>query len=237
MASSSPTSPADHKLAVLDPKNGALAGKRRAQWVRAAILGANDGLLSTAALMIGIGAAKEDRSPMLMSGLAGALAGSFSMAAGEFVSVSTQRDIEEATNNSTKLVTSNPKEQLPITSPARSPVMKVISAGGGAVREEALPNPYKAAAASALAFLCGSLVPLASAMFVKQDSVRMIVIAAVSSVALPVFGGIGAYIGGSPIRISGVRVLLGGWTAMGVTYGLLKFFNTDKIHETHHLNQ
>ncbi|XP_031401105.1 vacuolar iron transporter homolog 4-like [Punica granatum] len=68
---------------------------QRAQWLRAAILGANDGLLSTTSLMLGVGAAREDRQSMVLSGLAGALAGALSMAVGEFVSVSTQRDIEE----------------------------------------------------------------------------------------------------------------------------------------------
>ncbi|KAL2482353.1 vacuolar iron transporter-like protein 2-like [Forsythia ovata] len=66
----------------------------RGQWLRAAILGANDGLLSTTSLMLGVGAGKEDKWLMIISGLAGAVAGAYSMAVGEFVSVSTQRDIE-----------------------------------------------------------------------------------------------------------------------------------------------
>lgn len=70
---------------------------KRAQWLRAAILGANDGLLSTTSLMLGVGAAKEDQRLMIISGVAGAFAGACSMALGEFVSVSTQRDIEKAT--------------------------------------------------------------------------------------------------------------------------------------------
>lgn len=68
---------------------------RRAQWLRAAILGANDGLLSTTSLMLGVGAAKESKQVMVLSGVAGAVAGALSMAVGEFVSVSTQRDIEK----------------------------------------------------------------------------------------------------------------------------------------------
>ncbi|KAL2548914.1 putative membrane protein [Forsythia ovata] len=70
----------------------------RGQWLRAAILGANDGLLSTTSLMLGVGAAKEDKWLMIISGLAGAVAGACSMAVGEFVSVSTQRDIELQAN-------------------------------------------------------------------------------------------------------------------------------------------
>lgn len=95
-------------------------------------------------------------------------------------------------------------------------------------REQVLPNPYKAAAASALAFLCGSVVPLASAIFVAPNTLRVIVVVVVSSLALVVFGGVGAHLGGSPVKVSAVRVLIGGWIAMGITYGLLKPFDKDK---------
>ncbi|XP_073263220.1 uncharacterized protein [Populus alba] len=88
---------AEHKISVADEDAQKVQRLWRAQWLRAAILGANDGLLSTTSLMLGVGAAKEDSRSMVLSGLAGALAGACSMAVGEFVSVSTQRDIERET--------------------------------------------------------------------------------------------------------------------------------------------
>ncbi|KAL2493688.1 putative membrane protein [Forsythia ovata] len=92
----------------------------RGQWLRAAILGANDGLLSTTSLMLGVGAAKEDKWLMIISGLAGAVAGACSMAVGEFVSVSTQRNIELQANilkSSSPMVETRPAlSNLPVAS-------------------------------------------------------------------------------------------------------------------------
>ncbi|XP_017647640.1 vacuolar iron transporter homolog 2-like [Gossypium arboreum] len=179
---------------------------QRGQWIRAAILGANDGLLSTTSLMLGIGAANDDKWSMILSGVAGAIAGACSMAVGEFVSVSTQRDIEQASKTDTGMQNDDDDHD----------------------KENALPNPCKAASASALSFLCGAVVPLASAAFIEQHVIRIVVIAVVSSIALAVFGCFGACLGGSPVRISAARVLFGGWVAMAITYGLLKPF--DRYH-------
>ncbi|KAM7255504.1 hypothetical protein ACFE04_008402 [Oxalis oulophora] len=207
---------------------------QRAQWLRAAILGANDGLLSTTSLMIGVAAAKQDRQSILLSGFAGAIAGACSMAVGEFVSVSTQRDIEKSTNNiiipNTNVHHETKLEISDISNtPGRSPFMKVLAEDTKRSvveaqveeEEEVLPNPYKASAASALSFLCGSMPPLASALFITQNVIRIVVIAVVASITLAFFGGFGAYLGGSPVKVSGMRVLLGGWIAMAITYGLL----------------
>ncbi|GMI94025.1 hypothetical protein like AT3G43660 [Hibiscus trionum] len=210
---------------------------QRAQWIRAAILGANDGLLSTASLMLGVGAANDERRSMILSGLAGALAGACSMAVGEFVSVSTQRDIEKALKTD---ITAHQDdvEKHEIMSPViildpnlpqgLSPIEKVVTLVQDDDKENTLPNPYKAASASALAFLCGSVVPLLSAALIEQHVIRIVVIAVVSSIALLVFGCFGAYIGGSPVRVLAARVMFGGWIAMAITYGLLKPF--DKYH-------
>lgn len=126
-----------------------------------------------------------------------------------------------------------------IFSPSRSPFMRVVARDAIQANlvqdngmEEALPNPYKAAGASGLAFLCGSLVPLVSAMAFRGYEVRVVGIVVVTSVALAVFGGAGARLGGSPIRASAMRVLLGGWLSMALTFGLLKAFDTDKGGET-----
>ncbi|KAJ9172520.1 hypothetical protein P3X46_015750 [Hevea brasiliensis] len=282
----------EHKVEEADHDNYQRAKRlQRAQWLRAAILGASDGLLSTTSLMLGVGAAEEDGQSMILSGLAGAFAGACSMAVGEFVSVSTQRDIEKAiasyrsSKNSehddlvsklditatqpsneeeTKLGETNlavntleniqrgklicePIEKvspsvileptLPSSiTPGSSPMMKVLkkdatgSSGTSCEdsREEVLiTNPYKAAAASALAFLCGSSVPLVPAILLTQKVIRMVVIAVVTLMALALFGSFGAYLGGSPVRISAARVTAGGWIAMAITYGLLKPFHSD----------
>ncbi|KAK6933614.1 Ccc1 family [Dillenia turbinata] len=244
----------EHKLAIEDESqnnNERVDFADRGQWLRAAILGANDGLISTTSLMLGVGAAKEDRWSMALSGLAGALAGACSMAVGEFVSVATQRDIEkvakdgklcrdhelcdgqiddnevkhvnEANIFSPSKVLSNHKIK---PSPRRSPLMRVVTEDATRyVEGESLPNPYKAASASALAFLCGSFFPLLPACLVVENTIRIVVIVFITSVALILFGGFGAYLGGSAIRVSALRVLLGGWIAMAVTYGLLKPFD------------
>ncbi|XP_065854939.1 vacuolar iron transporter homolog 5-like [Euphorbia lathyris] len=189
---------------------------QRAQWLRAAVLGACDGLLSTTSLMLGIGAAQEDKRSMILSGLAGAVAGACSMAVGEFVSVSTQRDIEKAAVSSALR-----RDQK------RYRKGKWEGEGGG--EEMVLTSPYQATAASALAFLCGSSVPLLSAMFSTTKTLtRILVTLVVTSLASAVFGGAGAYLGGSRmVRMSAIRVVIGGWISMAITYALLKPFDTD----------
>ncbi|CAA2982725.1 Hypothetical predicted protein [Olea europaea subsp. europaea] len=252
----------------------------RGQWLRAAILGANDGLLSTTSLMLGVGAAKEDKWLMIISGLAGAVAGACSMAVGEFVSVSTQRDIELQATKSNETNTSQVHFVVPLSmastssgiphvkttgdnkpspcnvsqatagrqplshflSPLRSPLTKVIARDTLLVqsttlyaarqensRGEALPNPIKAAGASGLAFMCGSLVPLLSAMAVAQNKLRVVAIVVASSIALVILGGAGARLGGAPVRVSVLRVVVGGWISMAITYGLLKPLARDDI--------
>ncbi|MED6119559.1 hypothetical protein PIB30_012746 [Stylosanthes scabra] len=167
---------------------------RRAQWLRAAVLGANDGLLSTASLMMGVGAVKQDVKTMILTGIAGLVGGACSMAIGEFVSVYSQYDIEFAQ----------------------------MKREGNTQDKDKLPNPYTAAVASAVAFSVGALVPLLAAAFIKDYKVRLGVVVAVVSLALLVFGGLGAVLGKAPFVKSSLRVLIGGWLAMGVTFGLTK---------------
>lgn len=186
---------------------------QRAQWLRAAVLGANDGLVSVASLMMGVGAVKTDIKAMLLAGFAGLIAGAGSMAIGEFVSVCTQRDIEIAQmkRDQQKKITSNESHEEPDES---------------IQREEALPNPAQAAIASALAFSVGAVVPLLGSAFVREHKVRLAVVAAVASIALVVFGGVGALLGKTPIVKSSARVLVGGWMAMAITFGLTKLIGT-----------
>ncbi|WJX46444.1 hypothetical protein P8452_33246 [Trifolium repens] len=185
---------------------------QRAQWLRAAMLGANDGLITVASLMIGIGAIKEDISVMLLAGFAGLVAGACSMAIGEFVSVYTQYDIEIAQMKRESELSKNDDDDDEESS-----------------KREKLPNPFQAALASALAFSVGALMPLVAAAFIKNHKIRMGVVAAVVSFALLVFGSVGALIGKTPIMRSCVRVLIGGWMAMAITFGVTKLIGTTGI--------
>lgn len=170
----------------------------RAQWLRAAVLGANDGLVSVASLMIGIGAVNATRKAMLVSGMAGLVAGACSMAIGEFVSVYAQYDIE----------------------------VSQIKRDGEEAARDSLPSPTQAAIASALAFAFGALLPLLAGVFVPSWAARVAAVCAATSVGLAGFGVAGAYLGGANMLRSGLRVLLGGWFAMLVTFGVLRLFGT-----------
>uniref|UniRef100_A0A3Q7F0P5 Vacuolar iron transporter n=1 Tax=Solanum lycopersicum TaxID=4081 RepID=A0A3Q7F0P5_SOLLC len=201
----------------------------RAQWLRAAILGANDGLLSTTSLMLGVGAAKDqDQQSMVLSGIAGALAGACSMAVGEFVSVSTQRDIAKSIayelKGSSPTNTAETKQVMEMD--ARRTMMEESKLDND-IKLEPLPSPLKAAAASSLAFLFGAFVPMMPALLVSDNRIRIFLMVLVASLALCLFGGIGAHLGGSSVKISAIRVLLGGWISMALTYGLLKPFDND----------
>ncbi|XP_042009461.1 vacuolar iron transporter homolog 2-like [Salvia splendens] len=167
---------------------------KRAQWLRAAVLGANDGLLSTSSLMMGIGAVRRDAKTMLLTGAAGMVAGACSMAIGEFVSVYSQLDIEVA--------------QIKREQRGRE--------------ERNLPSPVQAAGASAAAFTVGAGVPLLAAAFARDYRVRLGAVVAAVSVALLGFGWAGAAIGRAPPVRAAMRVLFGGWVAMGITFGLTK---------------
>jgi len=174
------------------------------------VLGASDGLVSTAALMLGVGAARpgdadaDDLSGsggVLLAGLAGLVAGACSMAIGEFVSVYAQYDIE----------------------------VLQIKRDGEEEEEgarDSLPSPTQAAVASALAFAFGALLPLLAGVFIPSWAARVAAVCAATSVGLAGFGVAGAYLGGANMLRSGLRVLLGGWFAMLVTFGVLRLFGT-----------
>ncbi|GMQ01719.1 hypothetical protein CsSME_00048262 [Camellia sinensis var. sinensis] len=183
---------------------------KRAQWLRAAVLGANDGLLSTASLMMGVGAVRKDVKTMILTGIAGTVGGACSMAIGEFVSVYSQYDIE----------------------------MSQIKRGGGEREmseseieemKKHLPSPLAAAAASAAAFVVGAVVPLLAAAFIKDYWVRVGVVVAAVSFALLGFGGLSAVLGRAPVGKSSLRILVGGWLAMGITFGLTKLIGSAGI--------
>ncbi|XP_051139542.1 vacuolar iron transporter homolog 2-like [Andrographis paniculata] len=184
---------------------------KRSQWLRAAVLGANDGLVSTASLLMGIGSVKTDVKAMILTGFAGLVAGACSMAIGEFVSVYSQLDIEVAQLRRDK---------------------KAAAAAGeiddGSSKED-LPNPVQAAAASALTFSVGAMVPLLAASFITDYRARIASIVASATAALLAFGWLGAALGKAPVVRSSARVLIGGWMAMGITFGLTKLIGSKSL--------
>ncbi|KAM0025516.1 putative Ccc1 family protein [Helianthus debilis subsp. tardiflorus] len=177
---------------------------QRGQWLRAAILGASDGLVSVASLMMGIGAVKNDVKAMILTGFAGLVAGACSMAIGEFVSVSSQLDIEVSH-------------------------MKRNGSSNEESENEKLPNPMQAAAASAIAFAFGALVPLLAASFIVNHKVRLTVVVAAVTFALVFFGWFGAFLGRTSAVKSCFRVLVGGWMAMAITFGLTKLIGSNGL--------
>lgn len=183
---------------------------QRAQWLRAAALGATDGLVSVASLMMGVGAVRNDVKAMLLAGFAGLVAGACSMAIGEFVSVYAQYDIEIAQMKREKKTktTDEDKEDM---------------------EKQKLPNPVQAALASAFAFSVGGSVALLAAAFIKEHKLRLAMVAAVASLTLLLFGFIGAKLGRICWVRSCARLLVGGWIGMAITFGMTKLIGSSGL--------
>ncbi|WP_406509201.1 VIT family protein [Streptomyces sp. NBC_00212] len=216
--------------------NGALGS--RLNWLRAAVLGANDGIVSTAGLVVGVAGATDDRSALLTAGLAGLLAGSMSMAAGEYVSVSTQRDSEKAAlATERRELKEFPEAELAELTGlladrglseevAREAALQLTERD--ALRAHArvelgidpdeLTNPWHAAWASFFAFTAGALLPLL-AIVLPPASVRLYVTVGSVLAALALTGWWSARLGAAPVSRAILRNVGGGAVAMGVTYG------------------
>jgi VIT1/CCC1 family predicted Fe2+/Mn2+ transporter len=209
----------------------------RGGWLRAAVLGADDGVVSTASLMMGVAAAHGTKEATLVAGIAGLVAGALSMAAGEFVSVSSQRDAENAdiAREKRELAT-DPKGELEelagiyrrrgLDAELAMKVAEQLSAGESRLdvhlRDELglhpdnMARPIQAAAVSAASFAALAMLPVV-ALLVAPPSLRIAAIAGVSFVGLGVLGALGGRLGGAPMGRAAIRVLLGGGAAMGVT--------------------
>ncbi|MHB9862726.1 VIT1/CCC1 transporter family protein [Streptomyces sp. YIM S03343] len=206
-------------------------------WLRAAVLGANDGIVSTAGLVVGVAGATGERSALLTAGLAGLLAGSMSMAAGEYVSVSTQRDSEKAALAMEKReLREQPEAELAelvglLEERGLSPQVAREAADQLTERDalraharvelgidpDELTNPWHAAWASFLAFTVGALLPLL-AIVLPPPGWRVPVTVLSVLAALVLTGWISARLGAAAPRPAIVRNALGGALAMGVTY-------------------
>lgn len=211
-----------------------LAG--RSAWLRAAVLGANDGLVSTAALLVGVAAADSSRSAVLVAGVAGLTAGALSMAAGEYVSVSSQRDTEQAdlARERLELAGSPAAERDELAQIYRDRGLSAELADRVAdefsqldrlevhAREElgisvdALARPLQAGIVSAGSFVVGAVVPIL-VVFVSSSSWRVPLTMVVTLVGLGLLGAVGARIGGAPWRRASARVLLGGSLALVIS--------------------
>jgi vacuolar iron transporter family protein len=208
----------------------------RAGWLRAAVLGANDGIVSTSSLLLGVAASGASRSAVVTAGLAGLVAGALSMAAGEYVSVSSQRDTEEADLRlEARELRDNPEgelrelaaiyEERGLASPLARQVAEALTAGDAlaahardelGLEERRLARPLQAAWASALSFAAGAVLPLLAVLFAPADA-RGAVTVVVTLVALGILGDIGARLGGAPRRRAMVRVVVWGAIAMALT--------------------
>lgn len=229
---------ADARVDAHDEAHGGALGSRL-NWLRAAVLGANDGIVSTAGLVVGVAGATDDRSTLLTAGLAGLLAGSMSMAAGEYVSVSTQRDSEMA-------ALAYEKRELREQPEAELEELTELLEGRGLTREVAreaavqlterdalnaharvelgidpdeLTNPWHAAWASFLAFTVGALLPLL-AIVLPPTGWRLLVTVVSVLAALVFTGWSSARTGGAEPGRAVLRNVLGGALAMGVTYAV-----------------
>ncbi len=215
----------------------------RVGWLRAMVLGANDGIISTAALLLGMAAADSSRSTLLTAGMAGLVAGAVSMALGEYVSVASQRDtersdiakeiweLEHLADHELDELTGIYRGKGLSPELAREVAVELTAhdALGTHLRDELgieqddLARPMQAAVSSAIAFGVGAAIPLVAAS-IAATSARIMVILSVSVVALFVLGYTGARAGGAPPARPMARVVLGGIAAMGITMLVGKLF-------------
>jgi VIT1/CCC1 family predicted Fe2+/Mn2+ transporter len=217
----------------------------RIGWLRASVLGANDGIVSTASLVLGVAASSASREAVLVAGVAGLVAGAMSMAAGEYVSVRSQADTETAdlARERAELATDVAAEERELASIyvkrglepalAQTVALQLMAkdALGAHARDElgitsiGTARPVQAAFASAASFTAGAALPLAVAAVVPAPALSTAV--AVSSlVFLAVLGALAARTGGAPLAAGVLRVTFWGALAMAVTWGIGALFGT-----------
>jgi VIT1/CCC1 family predicted Fe2+/Mn2+ transporter len=217
----------------------------RIGWLRAAVLGANDGIVSTASLVVGVAAADAARHDVLLAGIAGLVAGALSMAAGEYVSVSSQADTERADLDRERheLATQPEAEEDELVGIyvqrgldpelARSVARQLTAKGALAAHardelgltQELAARPLQAALASAATFAVGAGVPVLTILLAPAGAL-VSVVAIVSVLCLMSLGTVAAWIGGAPILVGAARVTIWGVLAMLATATVGKLFGT-----------
>jgi VIT1/CCC1 family predicted Fe2+/Mn2+ transporter len=216
----------------------------RIGWLRAAVLGANDGIISTASLMLGVATASHSKSGILIAGISGLVAGALSMASGEYVSVSSQADVEKSAlaQERRELKEDGDAELTELAriyvhrglepDLARQVAVQLTRKDALAAHardelglsEELSARPLQAAFASAVSFSCGAVVPLLAAILVPV-AWSIIAVYTTSLIVLVVLGAIGARTGGAPAFVGAVRVGFWGTIAMAVTAGIGTLFH------------
>lgn len=218
---------------------------QRIGWLRAAVLGANDGILSTASLIVGVAAANADRTTVLLTGISGLVAGAMSMAAGEYVSVSSQADTERAdiARETAELADEPEAERQELAAIYRqrgldhdlslqvADQLMAHDALGAHLRDELgisedlAARPVQAAIASAASFASGAIVPVLATLFFTGQTLIAAVIG-VTLLLLAATGAIGAHAGGASQWRGALRVTFWGALAMAVTAGVGHLFGT-----------
>ncbi|MBP9709123.1 MAG: VIT family protein [Oligoflexales bacterium] len=214
-------------------------------WLRAAVLGANDGIVSTASLILGVAAAQATRENILLTGIAGLVAGAMSMFAGEFVSVSSQADAEKADINREKLELENNSEfelaelaqiylrrglDLALATQVAQKLMQHDALGSHArdelgINEVFIARPLQAALASAGAFTVGAALPLLLVVL-SPSNLLIWFVSGASLIFLAVLGILAAIVGGASIWKSALRVCFWGAFAMLITAGIGAIFGS-----------
>jgi len=217
----------------------------RIGWLRAAVLGANDGTISVAGLVVGVAAAGAPQSSILLTGVAGLIAGAMAMAAGEYVSVQSQADTEEADIKIEKHgLESKPERELAeltsiyVSRGLDQPLARIVAeklmsrdALGAHARDELgitetrRARPIQAAFTSAISFVAGAIIPIGAGLLAPSAHVAE-VSSATALVALVILGGIAAYAGGASIAKGAMRVAFWGALAMALTAGIGRLFGS-----------
>jgi len=208
-------------------------------WLRAGVLGANDGIVSIAALLVGVAAATQALEPLIIAGVAGLAAGAISMGLGEYVSVSSQRDSELSliAKEKQELIDQPEVELAELAtlyehkglSPATAKIVAQELTDHDPIRahleaelnilESHIVNPWAAALSSIVSFLAGAMLPFLSVLLAAPDF-RIAATVVASLIALGATGAAGAYLGGSRMLPAVIRVIIGGALALAVTWGI-----------------
>jgi len=209
----------------------------RLNWLRAGVLGANDGIVSVAAIVVGVAAATPEIGPIVTAGLAGLVGGALSMAVGEYISVSSQRDSQRALiAKERQELLSRPDEELEelaglyqaqgLSSETAKQVALELTAHDALaahlsaelnIDESEVASPWAAAGSSAVAFVSGAILPFA-AIVLLPEAVRIPLTFVIVAMVLAGTGALGARIGGSPLLRATVRVTVGGALALAATF-------------------
>jgi VIT1/CCC1 family predicted Fe2+/Mn2+ transporter len=217
----------------------------RLNWLRAGVLGANDGIVSVAGIVIGVAGATADRGAIFTAGLAGLVGGAVSMALGEYVSVSSQRDSERAQIKQEKReLADDPDAELTeltalyeakgLSAATARIVATELTARGALdahvdaelhIDPDDFASPAQAAAASALSFLCGALLPML-AILLPPAGLRVPLTFVAVLVALALTGALSAHLGRSDVGRAILRVVIGGALGLAFTYGVGHLFGT-----------